>query len=358
MGSKFPWHLDVPGRYLAQLRTPPPAHRASLPDYWIDTVHRNFQDREWPARAAEGPAPPPPATAARTASQRNLARGSLMLLMLAALCASACSPLAAINKLNSEEHYRRHADIPYGEGPRRRLDVYQPTEVAADAPLVVFFYGGGWDDGTKEKYQFVAASLAEAGIVVVIPDYRLYPDVVFPAFIEDAAAAVAWSARNAAAYGVDSENIYLMGHSAGAHMAALLATDQHYLQQAAGEDLRLAGLIGLAGPYDFLPIGSGYLQQVFPPETRPDSQPINFVSPQAPPTLLIHGNDDVIVATGNSERFAAALRAADVPVTLKIYDGKGHAALAVSLASALGFVADTLPDSVAFILSPRQREAP
>jgi acetyl esterase/lipase len=140
-----------------------------------------------------------------------------------------------------------------------------------------------------------------------------------------------------------------MGHSAGAQIAALIALDQRYLAAAGVASPQIAGLIGLSGPYDFLPINEGYLLDLFPEETREASQAINFASADAPPTLLIHGGDDDIVEEGNSERLAARLRSFGVAVSLKRYDGVGHGRVVVALAPPLDFIAATLDDCIAFI---------
>lgn len=276
---------------------------------------------------------------------------------LCSILLAGCTPFSVLNDLSDSDQYSRQVDIRYGLENRHTLDLYLPQSGASEAPLVVFFFGGGWDDGDKKNYEFVAASLTQHGLVVVIPNYRLYPDVTFPAFVEDGAQAVGWAIRNATQHGADPRRVYLMGHSAGAHIAALLATDSRYLRSAAGDHPPLAGLIGLSGPYDFLPIESGYLLDVFPAETRDDSQPINFVTAQTPPALLIHGDDDRLVAPGNSQRFAARLQAAGAPVTLKTYEDIGHVAVAMSLAPPLDFIADTLPDTVSFITATEKLQA-
>lgn len=271
--------------------------------------------------------------------------GSIAMLPLVA----ACSAFGLINAASSSSYYERYPDIAYGDRERQTLDVYEPSAAAAGAPVVVFFYGGGWRRGSKDDYEFVASSLTRAGYLVVVPDYRLYPQVRFPAFVEDAAAAVAWVDANAERFGGDSGTLFLMGHSAGAHIAALLALDARYVRRVGVMASGIDGLIGLSGPYDFLPLEEGYLQEVFPDPGRAQSQPINHVTPAAPPTLLIHGSDDTVVSPDNSRRLAAALDAAGVTVELKIYDGVGHARVAAALAPPLDFIAGTVTDAVAFI---------
>jgi len=270
-------------------------------------------------------------------------------LAIALALVTGCGPLTAVNALSPSAHYVQIADQAYGDSPRQRLDLYRPAGEAADAPVVVFFYGNGWREASKADFEFVASSLTRAGIVVVIPDYRAYPEVAFPAFVEDGARAVAWAGGNLDGLVEGERPLFLMGHSAGAQIAALLALDPRYLD--AVEAPPLAGFIGLSGPYDFLPLDPGYMQEVFPEETRPASQPINFVSAQAPRTLLIHGTSDERVLPEHSERLASALEAEGVPVTLKFYEDMGHARVVIALAPPLQFVADTMEDSIDFIES-------
>ena len=265
----------------------------------------------------------------------------------AAALLAGCGPLTVVNVLSPSAHYEQLADYAYGDEPRQRLDLYRPADEAPDAPVVVFFYGNGWREASKVDFEFVASSLTRAGMVVVIPDYRVYPEVAFPSFVEDGARAVEWAARNIAGVAEGERRLFLMGHSAGAQIAALLALDERYLDSV--EAPPVAGFIGLSGPYDFLPLEPGYMEEVFPEDTRAASQPIAFVSARAPRTLLIHGTSDRRVLPEHSERLAAALEAEGVPVTLKFYDGAGHARVVAALAPPLQFIADTMADSIAFI---------
>ena len=254
---------------------------------------------------------------------------------------SACSPTAVLNALAPRDGIAVTSDIPYGDGPRHTLDVYAPREAAGPTPVVVFFYGGNWDSGAKAMYRFVGAALAARGVLTVIPDYRLYPQVRFPDFMYDAAAAVAWTHANAARFGGDPHRLFLMGHSAGAQIATLVALDSLYLRSVDLSPQRdVCGVIGLAGPYDFLPLHDAELQVIFGPEAgRIRSQPINYVSAQAPPMLLLAGRDDDIVDPGNTLRLAARLRAVDAHVQDELYPGVGHKALIAAFARPLGFLA-------------------
>lgn len=288
---------------------------------------------------------------ARIRAIQQWAVSKLYLLLLGFLVVSmtACSPFRLINHLSPSDHYRIEADIAYGDAARQALDLYTPRTTNGAAPVVIFFYGGGWRRGAKQNYEFVASSLTQAGYAVAIPDYRLFPDVVFPAFVEDGALAVAWILKNVRNHGGDPDRVFLMGHSAGAHIATLIGLDGRYLAEHGVDVGNIDGLIGLSGPYDFLPIESGYLLDVFPEEHRAASQPVNFVSATAPPALLIHGSDDGVVKAANSERLAAQLSRNGVGVRLRVYDGAGHAVIAAALAPALEFMGDTLEDSRNFL---------
>jgi len=266
------------------------------------------------------------------------------------LLISACSPSSVLNALAPRDGIAVTNDISYGDGPRHTLDVYAPREAAGPTPVVVFFYGGNWDSGAKAMYRFVGAALAARGVLTVIPDYRLYPQVRFPDFIRDAAGAIAWTRANAAQFGGDPHRLFLMGHSAGAQIATLVALDFTYLRSVGLSPRDVCGVIGLAGPYDFLPLHDAELQVIFGPESeRQRSQPINYVSPQAPPMLLLAGRDDDIVDPGNTLRLAARLRAMDASVQNELYPGVGHKALIAAFARPLGFLAPVREATVRFV---------
>lgn len=208
------------------------------------------------------------------------------------------------------------------------LDIYRPANATTPSPVVVFFYGGSWRSGERAYYRFVGRALAKRGVVVVIPDYRKAPAHPFPDFMLDAASAVAWTHANAASLGGDRSKIFLMGHSAGAQIAALLATDARYLARHGLRPRELAGVIGLAGPYDFLPLTEPSVMQALGPSSGwPDTQPINFVDGDEPGFLLLQGDADKRVDPGNAPRFAARLRASAIPVTVTMVPGVGHVGL-------------------------------
>lgn len=198
------------------------------------------------------------------------------------------------------------------------LDIYQPKN-ANNAPVVVFFYGGRWTTGRKEDYAFVGTALAEQGFVVVIPDYRKYPAVKFPAFVEDGAKAVAWTKRNIARYQGQPEQIFVMGHSAGAHTGALLASDARY---GVRDDIR--GFAGLAGPYQFTPEEPDLQDMFGPPSKYPQMQVTTFINGKEPPMLLLWGEGDTTVGRFNHEKLASRIQATGGQVQVKTYPNVDH----------------------------------
>lgn len=205
------------------------------------------------------------------------------------------------------------------------LDIYRPRDASGPAPTVVFFYGGAWKRGERAQYAFVGQRLAEAGMLALVADYRTFPRATFPGFVDDAAQAVAWARGHAQRHGGDPERIFVMGHSAGAQIAALLGTDARYLQRVGLAPRDLSGVIGLAGPYDFV-VGQTYAPIFGPPARWPDAQAVNFVDGNEPPFLLIHGTADRVVESVDSAQLDARLRAAGVSSTLLWLEGAGHSA--------------------------------
>lgn len=271
---------------------------------------------------------------------------------LSALSFSACSPVTVLNAMVPDSGYQHRADVIYGDHPRLKLDIYQPvTSTATKKPAtVIFFYGGGWEAGEKADYKFVAEALTSQGIIVVIPDYRVFPEVIFPEFIDDAATSVAWTKKHIAEFGGDPEQLFIAGHSAGAHIAAMLSVNPVYLQQVGLQPRQLRGMIGLAGPYDFLPLKSKTLKQIFGDEASQwQSQPVNFVGEGHPPTLLLVGNNDRTVLPRNSYRLADKLKKYDNSVELVEFNDYGHVAMIAKLAKPLRGNGALLAPIVSFV---------
>ena len=273
-----------------------------------------------------------------------------VLVVLSGIGLMVLSPARVLNVIALLGRYRATEGIAYAPGPRHSLDVYAPLSAGA-APVAVFFYGGNWQEGDKATYRFVGAALAARGIVTVIPDYRVYPEVRFPGFVEDGALAVRWAHDHVAAFGGDPSRMVLVGHSAGAHIAAMLAYDRQWLAAAGLDPNRdLRGLVGLAGPYDFLPLHSETLKIIFGPDGRlPQSQPINYVARGAPPAFLATGDADAIVDPGNATRLARRLAEMGDAATVRAYRGIGHRMLIGAFAAPLRPLAPVLRDTVAFI---------
>jgi acetyl esterase/lipase len=244
--------------------------------------------------------------------------------------------------------FSRSRDLAYGQDPRQHLDVYSP-EKAQNRPVVVFFYGGSWTMGRKSQYAFVGAALATRGYVTVIPDYRLYPEVRFPQFVEDGAKAVAWVEQHAREFGGDPNRIVLMGHSAGAHTAALLALDDDYLERAGASPRSIVGLIGLSGPYALVP-DTDTLHAIFTsPYTADDWQPVRFASPHAPPTLLLHGMSDKVVYVTHTEKLRDALTSNGARVETHLYPGRGHADTIAAFSVIARFRTPALEQTIDFL---------
>jgi acetyl esterase/lipase len=287
-----------------------------------------------------------PADSGQRASRRTVLAG------VAALFLAGCERLGflAANVPAAFGSYKRHANIEYGPDPQQRLDVYVPERAVEPRPVVVFWHGGRWREGDKADYRFVGAALAESGYLTMVANYRHYPQVKMPGFMHDAALAALWAAAHANEYGGAREHLYLMGHSAGAHLAALLTLDPRYFAAAGQAAPPIAGVIGLSGPYDFLPLLEPDDQDMFgPPPLYPQSQPINFVRADAPPMLLVQGLNDETVRPKNSRNLATALRALGVPVTLQLYPKVSHADTVAALTALLRRRAPTLADIRAFV---------
>jgi acetyl esterase/lipase len=266
--------------------------------------------------------------------------------------ASGCTGLSFLiaNSATLAGQYDRSTDHSYGPEARQQLDVYSPRD-AKDRPVVVFFYGGSWTAGRRGLYRFVGAALAERGIVTVLPDYRLYPQVRFPLFLDDGALAVAWVQKHAREFGGDPHRIVLMGHSAGGHEAAFLAYDRQLLQKAGANPQWIVGLVGLSGPYALEP-DTDVLNTIFAnPYTPADWQPVRFVTPQSPPTLLVHGTADDVVSTKHTEKLRDVLQANHVRVETHFYPDQGHADTVAAMSVLARGRAPVLEQSVTFIES-------
>ncbi|WP_299175697.1 alpha/beta hydrolase [uncultured Brevundimonas sp.] len=263
--------------------------------------------------------------------------------------AAACSPLSLLNSLGPRDPGARRVarDIAYGQDPRQRMDLYAPT-APGPYPVLVFFYGGGWDAGSRALYGWAAQALSARGFVVALPDYRLVPQVVFPAFIEDAAAATAMAAKVALRHGGDPDRLGVVGHSAGAHLAMMIALDRRYMQAVGRPDL-IKAAAGLAGPYDFLPFDVAASRNAFGRAPDPTlTQPVTFVRPDAPPIWLGHGTADVVVHAEDTTILDARMKAVGGRSEAKLYPGLDHADLLATFSPLFRKKATVLTDVTAF----------
>lgn len=244
----------------------------------------------------------------------------------------------------------------YGTSPRQRLDVWATPSNAGTRPVIVFVHGGGWNSGGRSQYGFAARAFADQGYVVVVPSYRLVPETHFPGFIEDCAKVMRWVQDHIDEVGGDSKRVMLIGHSAGAHIALMLALDPRYLAKAGFDTQNLRAVISLAGPADFYPFTTAATTAAMASAPDPQlTQPLHFARAGAPPLLLLHGSADTVVKPRNSEALSAAIKKLGGDVTLKLYPGASHNDLVMALAAPFRDRVPVLADSAAFLLAHEQK---
>jgi acetyl esterase/lipase len=279
-------------------------------------------------------------------------RSTALLGLILLLLASGCTGFQLLDATIPRWGSTHWTNVAYGPFPRQKLDVYRPHGSAPGAGIVIFFYGGDWQRGYKGGYRFVAQAFTSRGFIAVLPDYRLYPDVTFPAFVEDGALAVRWVHDHAREIGGDPSHIYLTGHSAGAHIVALLTLDDHYLKDVGLDRDAIRATVGLSGPYDFVPPPddlAAFGMSLASTQPDPQIEPIHFVDGKEPPMLLIQGERDTTVNPSNSIRLAARIRAAGGTVKLILYPKADHIGVVLSLAWPFRWIAPTLRDVTEFI---------
>jgi len=248
--------------------------------------------------------------------------------------------------------------IRYGEAPRQQLDIWSlPRKGEEQRPVLVFFYGGGWVKGRRQDYGFAAKAYAARDFVVVVPDYRLVPQVVFPVFLEDAAEAVGWVHRNIARYGGDPQRISFAGHSAGAYAAVMLALNGDYLAAHGVDPQAVRASVGLAGPYDFYPFTGRAVAAMGSAPDPMATQPIRFARADAPPLWLAHGSEDKIVRPRNSIRLAKRMEQLGGDATLRMFPGLDHEDVIMAVSKPFRGKAPVLQESVDFLTAHSQPQA-
>ena len=273
-----------------------------------------------------------------------------LLASLLLLLTGGCSPLGAFNALVPKDGGARLVakDQAFAAGERGKLDVYAPsgTRAGGKLPVIVFFYGGSWNIGSKAEYAFAGQALASQGFVTVIPDYRLAQQARYPAFLEDGAAAVRWVRANAERFGGNPDSIVLAGHSAGAYNAAMLSLDPRWLGR---DKAAVKGLIGLAGPYSFLPLDTEVTRVTFGHvEDLPSTQPVSFASSDDPPALLLTGGSDTLVRPAKSRELAMKLSQAGVQAEARVYPDLGHVGIMSAMSRLFRGKAPVLRDMAQF----------
>ena len=277
-------------------------------------------------------------------------------------------PLWVLNYLAPHGHSKRIKDLPYSLQERHNLDLYLPQKIDESKPVLVFVHGGSWDTGRKEDYLFAGFALSELGYITVIPNYRLYPQVQFPHFVEDVGVAISGLPQQLKNQNInfpDPLSVVLIGHSAGAHTAAMLVSNNKYHQKL-NEHVQLKALIGLAGPYDLplddeLVIGkfdgvklhdvSEHAIDTGHTHNSHDANPINLAHENMPPVLLIHGEKDETVGPYHSERFSARLRQLNIPTQHLTYKGTNHRHLVGGLSIYARFLNPVYKDIQAFLMA-------
>ena len=272
---------------------------------------------------------------------------------LGALATAACSPVAVLNLLVPRGGYHVLHDLAYGSDPRQKLDLYVPDGLKAPAPVILFFYGGSWQSGSKATYLAFGQAFASRGIVVAVADYRVYPQVRYPAFVEDGASALAFVHAHAAQQGGDPARIFVAGHSAGAYIAVMLAADRRYLTRIGADPGWVHGVIGISGPYDFLPLKDPDLVAIFGGADRVDTQPITYIDGKRPAMLLATGTADTTVGPHNTFNLASKLRAYGSKVKVVTYPGVGHIGIILSLAPGFRGRTALRDDITDFVLAER-----
>lgn len=289
---------------------------------------------------------------------------ALALVASIALVIATTSPPALLNMLNAawpgDDGVERVATaVPYGDAKGPQLDVWAPSAKSTEKrPVLIFFYGGGWAKGDRAAYGFAAKAFAAKGFIVVVPDYDKVPQVRFPIFVKQGAEAIKWTRDNIERFGGDPDRITLSGHSAGAHIAAMLTLDSHYLADIGVDPGIIRATVGLSGPYDFYPFDKKRSIDAMGQWPRPlETQPVTYARKDAPPMMLITGTDDVTVRPRNAQSLNRKLLGVGAPVKLVEYPGQGHEDIVMALSKPFRGKAPVLANSVAFLLANAQPRA-
>lgn len=248
-------------------------------------------------------------------------RTGLITTVLATLMgAVSCAPVKILNTVTSSGSFEKTKNISYGPLERQKLDIYRAEKPRADSPVLVFIHGGSWDHGNKDIYKFLAEGFTSEGFDVVVPNYRLYPDVIYPKMIEDSAQAVEYAVKQ-----FPNREIVLMGHSAGAYNMLMVGLNPDYLKAAGGNLCTdISGLVSLAGPTGAIKLKEEPYISIFPDRFYSSDAPINNLNGPRPPLFLAHGSEDETVHPENSQALGDKIVEQGGMATVKIYEGKNH----------------------------------
>lgn len=267
--------------------------------------------------------------------------------------AQALSALAVVNSITLNGGVGVSKNILYGDKPLQDLDIYYPKPLAkamqskkatADNainhsyPMVVFVHGGSWESGNKDEYAFVGQSLAQAGYVTAVINYRKAPEHVYPDYVQDAAQAIAWSYKNAESLHADPKRLAVIGHSAGAFNAVAAVANEDFLAPYGVKPNDISAVIGIAGPYsyDFRKFSSA---SAFGANATPDNiMPDRNIKGAQPPYLLLTAEKDKVVHISNTVKMTQALKAAGVKVETGEIKGASHATSIGAMAPPLRWV--------------------
>ena len=273
---------------------------------------------------------------------------ALILSFMCLVCLSACSGVDLLNATIPRDGYQLHKDIAYGNDARQKLDIYTPNE-ATNAPVILFFYGGSWKMGSKDDYRFLGQALASKGYIAAVVDYRLYPQVYYPDFVEDGALALRFMHEHSRDYRGDPSKLFVAGHSAGAFIAMMLGADDAFHAKAQSKREWIRGTIGISGPYDFLPFTDEGIKAVFSKYPDKETQPLAHIRRRMAPVFLATGDDDDTVDPRNSHRVKAKLESLGSPVEEHIYPGIGHIGIMLAMADGFRWKAPLLEDVAGFV---------
>lgn len=283
-----------------------------------------------------------------------------MLCLPFASLVAACSPLGLANTAAKIYPLQVQRDLSYGDQARQNYDLYLPQMPSAKAsatPVIIFFYGGSWNSGDKSGYEFVGRRLSSEGYIVAVANYRLYPQVTYPDFLVDSAKAVSAIQKQLQQTQYKAmqpaSQVVLMGHSAGAYNAAMLALDDHWLAAERLDRRKVVkGWIGMAGPYDLYPIALKDVQPVFHHPNYPaQSNPIDFVTgvDDIPALLMAPSDDEVVSTERNTYALGKKLKDAGEKTKVVTVEGTSHATLVGTLSPILFFKGSSMVPIKAFI---------